>query len=311
MARSAIGRVWSFVRLGRPLFLAGGFLLNGLGVAAALTTGAQLNLAALVWGQVAITATQLMTHYSNDYFDLPADRANLTFTPWSGGSRVLPGGDLPPWVALATAIGLGIVALGAGLVLAVAVQPAPLTLPLLLLALLLSWVYSAPPLTLHSRGVGEVVAATVVPGLTPLVAFYLQTGRIEPLPLLASVPLWYLQFAMFMCIEFPDAAGDAAVGKRTLVVRLGPAAAARLHNLALLAAYTLLPWCVRAGLPLPVAAAACLGAPITAWQGWRIARGAWAEPARWGSLAFWGVGLLVGTTAAEFLAFLWLCGIRP
>src|SRR4051812_43557523 len=61
-------------------------------------------------------------------------------------------------------------------------------------------------------------------------------------PLLGVLPLCCLQFAMLLAIDFPDAAGDAFVGKRTLVVRLGGDRAARLLVLMLLAAY--------AGLPL-------------------------------------------------------------
>lgn len=49
--------ILTFIRLGRPHFLAGGFLLHGLGVVIALYTGVPLNLPALLWGQVAITAT--------------------------------------------------------------------------------------------------------------------------------------------------------------------------------------------------------------------------------------------------------------
>jgi len=78
------------LRMGRPHFLIGGLLLHWLGVALALASGAPLRLPALLWGQAAVTAIQLMTHYSNDYFDLAADRANPTPTHWSGGSRVLP-----------------------------------------------------------------------------------------------------------------------------------------------------------------------------------------------------------------------------
>ena len=44
---------------------------------------------------------------------------------------------------------------------------------------------------------------------------------------LSIVPLALLQFAMLVAIEFPDAVGDAATGKRTLVVRLGAATARR------------------------------------------------------------------------------------
>jgi 1,4-dihydroxy-2-naphthoate octaprenyltransferase len=70
--------------------------MHAVGLGAALYAGAHLNLAAAAWGQIAITATQWMVHYANDYFDLAADRANLTPTHWSGGSRTLTTGQLPP-----------------------------------------------------------------------------------------------------------------------------------------------------------------------------------------------------------------------
>src|SRR5688572_17017246 len=78
-------RTLALIRLGRPIFLGGGLVMHALGVAAALSTGARLDLGRLILGQVAITATQLMTHYANDYYDVEADRANLTPTNWSGG----------------------------------------------------------------------------------------------------------------------------------------------------------------------------------------------------------------------------------
>ncbi|MSP14391.1 MAG: prenyltransferase [Chloroflexi bacterium] len=301
-----IRRVIAFVRLGRPLFLAGGFIMHGLGVVMALYAGANVHLPALLWGQVAITATQLMTHYGNEYFDLAADRANRHPTQWTGGSRVLPRGLLPPQAALVTALILVLMALGAGCILAIVVAPGPLALPLVMLALLLAWGYSAPPLKLHSRGLGELDIALIVPGLTPLLGFYLQTGRLDLLPFLAIVPLICLQFAMSLVIGFPDADADAQVGKDSLIVRLGGERAVRLHNLALVAAYASLPLLVVAGLPPLVGVAAGLGLPVALWQIERIARGAWRQPEKWDSLAFWGIGLLFGTAAAEVAAFLWI-----
>jgi 1,4-dihydroxy-2-naphthoate octaprenyltransferase len=289
--------------MGRPEFLAGGLLLHGLGVAMAQSTDAPLNLAALLWGQVAITSIQLMTHYSNDYFDLPADLANPTPTQWSGGSRVLPKGLLEPRVALYLALALAASALGAALALALIVRSGAWTLLLVVLALVLAWAYSAPPLRLHSRGLGELTTALLVAGMTPLVGFYLQTGRVG-LPLLGVLPLCCLQFVMLLTIEFPDAVGDAAAGKRTLVVRLGAATAARLLVLVLLAAYAILPLLVALGLPLHVAAGAAVTAPLAAWQGWRVRHGAWADPACWNSLGFWAIALLMGTATAELVAFL-------
>jgi 1,4-dihydroxy-2-naphthoate polyprenyltransferase len=188
-------------------------------------------------------------------------------------------------------------------VLAIAVRPGVRTFLLIAVAQLLAWSYSAPPLRLHSRGVGELTTALLVAGMTPLVGFYLQTGRVG-LPLLGVLPLCCLQFAMLLTIEFPDAAGDATAGKRTLVVRLGGDTAARLLVLLLLAAYAVLPLLVTLGLPARVAVSAAVSSPVAAWQGWRVWHGAWADRARWNSLGFWAIALVISTATAELLAFL-------
>src|SRR5690242_9680233 len=94
---------FAFIRLGRITFLTGGVLLHLLGVAVALYLGAKLSIPALILGQLAITTTQLMTHYANDYFDLAADRANTTPTNWSGGSRILVEKRLSGLTAILTA----------------------------------------------------------------------------------------------------------------------------------------------------------------------------------------------------------------
>jgi 1,4-dihydroxy-2-naphthoate octaprenyltransferase len=299
-------RILSFIRLGRPHFLVGGLLLYGLGVAMARFSGAPLNWPALIWGQVAVTATQLMTHYSNDYFDLAADRVNQTPTAWSGGSRVLPEGRLPPWVALAAALFLAGLAAAAGIILATTIRPGAPPLLLTFLALALAWGYSAPPLQLHSRGLGELTTALLVPGLTPLLGFYLQATRLDWLPIQAVVPLCCLQFAMLLAIEVPDAAGDAAAGKRTLVVRLGHTPAGYLHAAILLVAYAALPLLVLLGLPQPVALAAGLLAPLAAWRAWRTLRGDWNRVACWGRLGLWSIVLLMSTALAELVAFVGL-----
>src|SRR5512132_3352925 len=98
--------VVAFLRLGRLKFLGGGFVLYGLGAAIAAVTGHAIDTGRYALGQAAVTAFQLMTHYANDYFDYEADRANATPTQWSGGSRVLVGGELPRGVALGAALGL-------------------------------------------------------------------------------------------------------------------------------------------------------------------------------------------------------------
>lgn len=299
----------AFIRLGRPAFLVGGLVMHVLGVAMALVSGARLSLPALLWGQVAITSIQWMTHYANDYFDQDADRANPTPTNWSGGSRVLTERLIAPRTALLTARIFALTALLAALVLAFVAQTGALTLPLIGLALALAWCYSAPPLRLHSRGLGELTTAIIVPGLAPLTGFYLQRGHLEPLPFLAVFPLCCLQFGMLLTIEFPDAAGDRAVGKRTLVVRLGERRAARLYLGALALAYLSLPALVLAGLPALPALSVLLTFPLALAQAWSIVRGYTHNPARWNSLAFRAVALLIASAAVEAFAFAALIGM--
>src|SRR5207245_8889135 len=57
----------------------------------------------------------------------------------------------------------------------------------------------------------------------PLVAYYFQTGSLASatVPLLASIPVGLLIAAVLWINEFPDMDADKAVGKKTLVLRLG------------------------------------------------------------------------------------------
>lgn len=294
-------RVIAFIRLGRPLFLGGGFVMYGLGAALATYAGVRIDWTHYLWGQLAVTATQLMTHYSNDYFDIVADKANTTPTRWSGGSRVLAEGALPPVVALVAALALAAVALGVSVRFATGPFP-PSAAPQLLLMIALAWFYSAPPLRLCARGLGELTTAAVVTMLVPWLGFVLQAGTVQRLLPLAVIPCCVFQFVMLLAIEFPDAAGDAATDKRTLVVRLGGAWSARLYVALVAAAYLTLPLWVSYGLPPRIAIAAATTAPIAAWQVTRVAGGAWRERDRWNSIAFGSVVLLMTTAAAQLLA---------
>ena len=293
--------LFALIRLGRLHFLVGGLIFYGLGAAMALAAGSPLNLAALLWGQIAVTATQLMTHYANDYFDLAADRLNPSPTPWSGGSRVLVDQDLPPRAALVAALVLAGIAFAANLLLSTRVRPGLATFALLFIAQALAWGYSAPPLRLHSRGIGELTASLTVALLTPLTGYYLQTGTLTRTSILALIPLWAIQFDMLLAVEFPDVAGDRLAVKRTLVVRLGPSGAARLYAVLLLLAYLILPLL---GLPLNVTLGIAAGSPLALWLLWRISRGDGHNPARWAGLAFFTITLLLATALIEGL--LWL-----
>ena len=300
----------ALIKLGRLHFLTGGVLLYGLGAAIALYVGAPFNPSALLWGQLAVTATQLMTHYSNEYFDIEADRVNQTPTNWSGGSRVLINEEIQARTALQIALFFAAVAFTATLVLSVAIVPGWLTFAMLSFAQLAAWFYSAPPLRLHSRGMGELTTLIAATLLTPLTGYILQRGTIDLLPILAVVPLCGYQFAMLLAIEFPDAEGDGIANKRTLVVRLGMRPASYLYTAVLCAVLAILPVLAIAGLPMVAVGAVAALSPLTLWLLWRVHRGDWHRVDRWNAFGFYSIVLLIGTTAAELAAFVLLIGLR-
>jgi 1,4-dihydroxy-2-naphthoate polyprenyltransferase len=290
-------RLPALIRLGRPLFLVGGFVMFALGAVIAARAGHAIDPLRYALCQLAVTAFQLMTHYANDYFDYFADVANSTPTRWSGGSRVLPDGELPRHVALEAALAVASV----GMLATVAIAACGGGIPALTLVAIavLAWEYSAPPWRLCGASLGELTTALVVTVLVPWLGFRMQAADLVGLRVLvlAVVPLALLQFAMLVAIELPDAAGDRATGKRTLVVRFGPAAGARIYRMATLAAFAWLPVAAALGLPAWSAAAAGLLAPIAIWRAARITDG---HHERAGMFA---VFLVVATAVAEITGF--------
>jgi 1,4-dihydroxy-2-naphthoate octaprenyltransferase len=261
----AARRLVSFARLSRLQFLAGGFAGAALGTAIAAYERGTIDWNAYVLAQCAVTAFHLMTHYGNDYFDRSGDRPGAR-TAFSGGSGVLVEGSLAPGVAL----GAAVTALGAGCAATAALAVAGHHQAALVAVAIgiLAWSYSAPPPRLSARGWGEINAAVVVAVLVPLCAFCAQSGAPDPVAFAATLPGACAMLAMMLAVEFPDAAADAASGKRNLVVRLGPDRAARLAYAAIAGAFA----CAGISLALGVPATAALLQAPSLYPAWVLAR---------------------------------------
>ncbi len=274
----------AFLRLSRPTFLLGGAVLYALGAAVARYLGQPLRWDLYLAGQLGVTSVQIMTHYLNEYRDVETDRLNANRTPWSGGSGVLAEGRLARRTALHAAIVSAGAAMLALTLLIARFGAGPAAVLIFLLAFLGSFFYSTPPVHLAASGYGEFTCALIVAGLSPMFSYLLQTRSVDPLVLLASLPLVLLSFAMLLAFEFPDYLSDEAAGKRTLLVRLGRRAGRRLHAALLLAAFLALAPGVWLGLPGRVALGALIALPLAAlqlWQGSRMARGIEIPWAQW------------------------------
>jgi 1,4-dihydroxy-2-naphthoate octaprenyltransferase len=293
-----------FLKLSRPHFLVGGFLLYGLGASIASYLGRPIDLGLYALGQALVTAIQLMTHYLNEYFDSPADRDNPKRTPLSGGSGALGPDGLPRKVALYA--GILSLALAATIVSAALVSGAMSVLAWMLLILIFlgAYFYSAPPLRLISSGYGEIAASVVVAGLLPSFSYAVQTGEIHRLLLMSTTPLMALSFAMLLVFELPDYATDLKHAKRTFMVRLGWEAAMRAHDLAVVFALLSLAVGYLNGLPPRVALGALIATPLGLAQVWQMRRIRMGFPPRWTTLTASALALFALTAYLELAGYL-------
>jgi 1,4-dihydroxy-2-naphthoate octaprenyltransferase len=304
-ARSAVlrARLAAFVRLGRPEFLAYSLLLYGLGSAAFAAEGRAIALARWAHGLAFVWAAHLMTHYCNERFDLPADAKNLAPTRWTGGSRVLVEGRLTPAVSLVAALVLLLVAT----VLALA-MPVGAARAVALGTMTLAWFYTAPPIALNYRCLGEVTVASVLCVAVPLLAFTLQRGAGAPSGVLvaALAPLFVAQAARMLVMNLADHDGDLRAGKRTLAVALGPRWARRAVAVAQVVVYgAILALAAVGALPAHTGTMMTLTAPLGGWLALRLLFGAPRTRAEANSVAFWAstqVALLALAATVGLLA---------
>lgn len=106
-----------------------------------------------------------------------------------------------------------------------------------LAGLLGGYFYTAPPIRLGYRSVGEPTIALLF-GLLPVYgSYYLQTRTIDLIPLAPAGIVAILIFLVILVNEFPDLAADAAVNKRTLVVRFGITASVWIYRTVVIASY--------------------------------------------------------------------------
>lgn len=179
------------------------------------------------------TALALWAHAAgnvlNDWQDARsgADEANTeAIHPFTGGSRLIQQGRVTVDQTADLARGMLLVLIPGGLWLVS--QTGGGILWLGLAGVLLLWAYSAAPLKLMSRGLGEVAVglawAMVVVGMD-----YVQRRQLFPIPASVALNFGLLVAALLLANSLPDARSDASVGKRTLAVRLGPKRSAWLY----------------------------------------------------------------------------------
>ncbi len=222
----------------RPKFLVASAAPVLVGSCLGYATAGSFSTILFILALLAIMALHAGANMANDYFDHISgnDAVNRNPTPFSGGSRYIQKGILSPKTVLLAALVALAVGSAIGIVIVLLTQSV-FILILGLIGLLGGFFYTADPIRLGYRYVGEFVIALLF-GLLPVFAsYYLQTEMIDTTPILPACLIGILIFLVILVNEFPDLKADAAVNKRTLVVCFGVPASVWIYRIALIASF--------------------------------------------------------------------------
>jgi len=224
----------------RPKFLTASISPILVGSALGFLVAGTFNWLFFILSLLAIMAFHAGANVINDYYDHLSrnDWVNKNVTPFSGGSRFIQNYLLSPKETLI--LGLCLFATGAvaGLII-VLITKSVFILSLGIIGLLGGFFYTAKPVKLGYRTIGEFFIAMLFGVLPVYGAYYLQTGRIDLSVLPAACIIGILVFLIILANEFPDAAADAAVNKRTLVVYFGVPVSVWIYRVTLGASFVL------------------------------------------------------------------------
>jgi 1,4-dihydroxy-2-naphthoate octaprenyltransferase len=172
------------------------------------------------------------TNMLNDYFDHTSrnDESNKNATPFNGGSRLIQAGLMSSTKVGLSALLLFIIGTIGGLYLEFLIG-GQVILGLLVFGVFLGLFYTADPLRIGYRGLGEFSVGLGFGPVYVLISWYIQTGSTDFLiPFYWSIPIALLIANILIINEFQDYDADKIVGKNTLVVKLGKLKAFQLYK---------------------------------------------------------------------------------
>lgn len=232
----------------RPRTLGAAIAPIAVGTGAAATIGAVQPVRAGL-ALIVMLAAQIGANYANDY----SDGIRGTDTERVGPVRLVGQGLAAPAHVRLAALASLLVSAAAGLIL-VALTGQWWLLGVGAVALLAAWLYTGGPKPYGYFGLGEVFVFAFF-GVVPVVGTaYVQALTIPAAAWVASIGVGALTCAVLVANNLRDIPTDAAVGKRTLAVRMGDRATRVAYVVLIVSAYAVIPAiALPGGLGLPFA----------------------------------------------------------
>ncbi|UCH37289.1 MAG: prenyltransferase [Candidatus Bathyarchaeota archaeon] len=211
------------VKLGQIIrihIVLGGGLAYAIGILLAILETQRFSFIEAGVGYLVVFFGDLSTHYSNDYFDVEVDQQR-EMNKYFAGKRILVRN--PTLRPFAKEISSALTLLSIGIAgITIAYYQVPVTfLVVTIIGNIVGWVYSAPPLRLSARGMGELLVALSTGWIIPSSGYLVVRGHFDPLFIFFTIPFILYGFMLSLSLEAPDSEIDHTSRRRNLVVRKG------------------------------------------------------------------------------------------
>ncbi|MDP2921117.1 MAG: 1,4-dihydroxy-2-naphthoate octaprenyltransferase [Candidatus Omnitrophota bacterium] len=242
--KSLIGRLKIWIKATRSPFLTATFMPVALGAAISWSEAGRFDILTFLMVLAGVSLLHLAANLCNDYFDhvTKNDWLNKNPTPFSGGSRVIQEGMISPKGILVASL----VFFCAGSLVGLWLNHRMGTNVILFLGItgvFLGFFYTALPLKIGYRGIGEIIVGFCFGPLVVMGSYYAQAMGFSWTAFWASIPVGILVALILFINEFPDYEADKMVNKNTFVVLLGKEKAIILFNIFLWLVYIIIAVC--------------------------------------------------------------------
>ncbi|MBN1827711.1 MAG: prenyltransferase [Deltaproteobacteria bacterium] len=296
-------KIRGWIRLSRPAFYTVGLAPFALGTVAAWRTSDSFDGRVCILGALVVILIMLATYQAGEYYDVVEDGMRRHSNPFAGGSGVVKEGILSRKTALTTSVISLAAALALSLILQFGLERGSLTTTLTVAGAFFGFFYSAVPLRLVARGMGETAIGLCYGWLPVASAYYIQTGTVRPIVHILSLPIGLSIINVILVNEYPDYDDDRRSGKKNLLVRLGKSKGAILiaavTGLLWLSAPLIL-WC---GLASRILFLLLPALGLSSFVALSMIRGRYNEAGELKRLSLLTIAVNLGVTGSLFLSF--------
>ncbi len=207
------------IKLGQPQYVFGMFIFFCVGAFLAIVLGAEFTLSKFIFGYAILIMGTMVVQYGNEYFDYELDKFG-TPTQFTGGTGILV--ENPELRSLSRNLSIMFICLSLIVgALFTYIYSYPISFFLFVIfGNFLAWFYTAPPIKLAYRRLGEI-SVIFLGFLLPALGYFVMMGTLDLNFLIFTIPILFLMLLFTTGLLIPDLEGDKLGGKITWVVAKG------------------------------------------------------------------------------------------